>query len=132
MAKQKEITRHGNVVREDERRDAESRAAVALTEAKTRVVLRLATRSVLWLAFLVLILYYLFEAALWVVDTLTSILLVIVLAVFFAYLIAPLVELVRRPFRAGGSERVMPRSTTGMCGIRALTDDDTVHDIAQL
>jgi len=109
LAKQKEVTRHGNVVREDERRDAESRAAVALTEAKARVVLRLATRSVLWLAFLVLILYYLFEAALWVVDTMMGILLVIVLAIFFAYLIAPLVELVRRPFNARGRERVMPR-----------------------
>jgi predicted PurR-regulated permease PerM len=109
LAKQKEITRHGNVVREDERRDAESRAAVSLTEAKTRVVLRLATRSVLWLAFLVLILYYLFEAALWALYTLSGILLVIVLGVFFAYLIAPLVELVRRPFNARGRKRVMPR-----------------------
>ncbi|HST54053.1 MAG TPA: AI-2E family transporter [Pyrinomonadaceae bacterium] len=109
MAKQKEITRHGNVVREDERRDMESRAAVALTEAKTRVVLRLATRSVLWLAFLVLVLYYLFEAARWVFDALTGILLVVVLAIFFAYLIAPLVEFVRRPFNARGRERVMPR-----------------------
>ena len=60
MAKQKEVTRHGNVVREDERRDEESRAAVALTEAKARVVLRLATRSALWLAFLILLLYYSF------------------------------------------------------------------------
>jgi predicted PurR-regulated permease PerM len=109
LAKQKEITRHGNVVREDERRDAESRAAVALTEAKTRVILRLVSRTLLWLAFLVLILNFLFVAALWVILTLSGILLVIILAVFFAYLIAPLVELVRRPFRAGGSERVMPR-----------------------
>jgi predicted PurR-regulated permease PerM len=94
---------------DERRRDDESRAAVSLTEAKTRVVLRLATRSLLWIAFLVLILYYLFKAALWVFDTLTGILLVIVLAIFFAYLIAPLVELVRRPFNARGRERVMPR-----------------------
>src|SRR5947199_1495025 len=94
---------------DERRRDDESRAAVSLTEAKTRVVLRLATRSLLWIAFLVLILYYLFKAALWAFDTLTGILLVIVLAIFFAYLIAPLVELVRRPFNARGRERVMPR-----------------------
>lgn len=109
MAKQKEVTRHGNVVREDERRDEESRAAVALTEAKARVVLRLATRSALWLAFLILLLYYSFEGALWLINTLLGILLVVVLGVFFAYLIAPLVEVVRRPFNARGRERVMPR-----------------------
>ena len=109
MAKQKEVTRHGNVVREDERRDAKSRAAVALIEAKARVVLRLATRSALWLAFLILLLYYSFEGALWLIDTLLGILLVVVLGVFFAYLIAPLVEIVRRPFKARGRERVMPR-----------------------
>jgi predicted PurR-regulated permease PerM len=73
------------------------------------VVLRLATRSVLWVAVLVLIIYYLFEAVRWVFDALTSILLVVVLGIFFAYLIAPLVELVRRPFRARGRERLMPR-----------------------
>ena len=33
----------------------------------------------------------------------------LVLAIFFAYLIAPLVELLRRPFHARGRERVMPR-----------------------
>jgi predicted PurR-regulated permease PerM len=109
LAKQKEVTRHGNVVREDERRDDESRAAVALTEAKARVVLRLATRSALWLAFLILLLYYSFEGALWLIDTLLGILLVVILGVFFAYLIAPLVEIVRRPFNARGREHVMPR-----------------------
>ncbi|MDT5156560.1 MAG: hypothetical protein QOH51_917 [Acidobacteriota bacterium] len=84
-------------------------AAVALTEARTRVVLRLGTRSALWIAFLVLVLYYFIEAVRWVFYALTGVLLVIVLAVFFAYLIAPLVELVRKPFNARGRERVMPR-----------------------
>ena len=89
--------------------DEESRAAVALTDAKTRVVLRLTTRSALWVAILVLVIYYLFEAVRWVFYAMTGVLLVIVLAIFFAYLIAPLVELVRRPFNARGRERVMPR-----------------------
>lgn len=94
---------------QEEPKDEEIAAAVSLTEAKTRVVLRLASRSVLWVAVLVLVIYYLFEAVRWVFVALTSVLLVVVLAIFFAYLIAPLVELVRRPFNARGRERVMPR-----------------------
>ena len=109
MTKHKQIVRQENIVRQDERRDDESRASVALTEAKTRVVLRLASRTTLWVAVLVLLIYYLFEAVRWVFDALTGILLVVVLAIFFAYLIAPLIELLRRPFNARGRERVMPR-----------------------
>jgi predicted PurR-regulated permease PerM len=37
------------------------------------------------------------------------VLLLLVLSIFFAYLIAPLVELARRPVRVRGRERVMPR-----------------------
>jgi predicted PurR-regulated permease PerM len=104
------LAKHKSTIREDERRnDEETRAAVALTEAKTRVVLRLATRSVLWLAVLVLVIYYLFEAVRWIFYALTGILLVVVLAIFFAYLIAPLVEIVQRFFRTRGLERMMPR-----------------------
>jgi predicted PurR-regulated permease PerM len=45
----------------------------------------------------------------WVFYALSGILLVVVLAIFFAYLIAPLVEIVHRPFRENGRERMMPR-----------------------
>lgn len=103
------MAKHRRIEQHDERQDEETRAAIALTDAMTRVVLRLATRSTLWVALLVLAIYYLFEAVRWVFKALTGILLVIVLAIFFAYLIAPLVELVRRPFNARGRERVMPR-----------------------
>ncbi len=103
MAKQQSIEEY------DERQNEETQAAVALTEAQTRVVLRLATRSLMWVVLLGLVLYYLMQATLWVFYAMTGILLVIVLAIFFAYLIAPLVELVRRPFNARGRERVMPR-----------------------
>jgi predicted PurR-regulated permease PerM len=48
-------------------------------------------------------------ALLWIVYKLTTVLLLIVLSVFFAYLVAPLVDLVQRPFRIGGRERVIPR-----------------------
>jgi predicted PurR-regulated permease PerM len=84
-------------------------AEVAVVEAKTRAILRLATRSLLWVAFLVLVLYYSIEAVRWVFYALTGVLLVIVLAVFFAYLISPLVELARRPFRLFGQKRELPR-----------------------
>jgi predicted PurR-regulated permease PerM len=105
----KQLTKQKNTLQHTEHLDEEMTAAVALVEAKTRVVLRLGTRSALWVAFLVLVLYYLFEAVRWVFYALSGILVVIVLAVFFAYLIAPLVELVRKPFNARGHERVMPR-----------------------
>jgi predicted PurR-regulated permease PerM len=103
------LAEENDTLQQSEQLDEEMAAAVALTEARTRVVLRLGTRSALWIAFLVLVLYYFIEAVRWVFYALTGVLLVIVLAVFFAYLIAPLVELVRKPFNARGRERVMPR-----------------------
>lgn len=88
----------------------EERAALSLTEAKARLVIRLATRSLLWVVLFGLVLYYTIVGVLWIFYALTGILLVIVLGVFFAYLIAPLVEFVRRPFRVLGQERALPRA----------------------
>jgi predicted PurR-regulated permease PerM len=65
----------------------------------------LQTRAVLRILMLLLAVI----AFLWVVYRLTPVILLIVLAIFFAYLIAPLVDLVQRPFRIGGRERMMPR-----------------------
>ena len=48
-------------------------------------------------------------AVLWIVYKLTTVLLLVILSVFFAYLVAPLVDLVQRPVRIGGRERVIPR-----------------------
>src|ERR1700693_3946805 len=48
-------------------------------------------------------------AALWIVYKLTTVLLLVVLSVFFAYLVAPLVDLVQRPIKIGGKERSVPR-----------------------
>jgi predicted PurR-regulated permease PerM len=104
LAKQKSTVRHEGHL------NTEASAALALAEAKARIVLRLATRSVLWVAFLVLILYYFFEAVRWVFYALTGVLLVVILAVFFAYLIAPLVELVCGAFRRRGGEPFLPRA----------------------
>jgi predicted PurR-regulated permease PerM len=103
------LSKQKDTLQQREPLDEEIAAAEALAEARTRVVLRLGTRSLMWVAFLVLVLYYLIEAVRWVFVALTGVLLVIVLAVFFAYLIAPLVELVRKPFNARGRKRVMPR-----------------------
>lgn len=46
---------------------------------------------------------------LWIIYRLTAVLLLIVLAIFFAYLIAPLVDVVQRPLYVRGRERVVPR-----------------------
>jgi predicted PurR-regulated permease PerM len=104
------LAKHKQIVRHEEHHDPETAAALTLTEERTRVVLRLASRSALWVAVLVLIIYYLFEAVRWVFYALTGVLLVIVLAIFFAYLIAPLVELVRKLFATPKSERLLPRT----------------------
>lgn len=90
MSKQKTVVRPETV------EDEEAAAELALTKERTRVVLRMASRSFLWVAVLVLVIHYVFETVRWVFYALTGVLLVIVLAVFFAYLISPLIELVRK------------------------------------
>jgi predicted PurR-regulated permease PerM len=75
-------------------------AAVAAAEAswpQTRAILR------------VIIIILLVAALIWVLYRLEGVLLLVVLSVFFAYLIAPLVEFVRRPFNLRGREHIMPR-----------------------
>lgn len=46
---------------------------------------------------------------LWIVYRLTHVILLVVLSIFFAYLVAPLVDLVQRPLTIGGRVRVIPR-----------------------
>src|SRR5262245_40670714 len=65
----------------------------------------LQTRAVLR----VLIILLAVVALLWVLYKLLTVILLSVLSIFFAYLVAPLVDLVRRPFRLAGRERMMPR-----------------------
>jgi predicted PurR-regulated permease PerM len=75
--------------------------AVAAAEAswpQTRAIMR------------VIILILLVAALLWILYKLEGVLLLIVLSIFFAYLIAPLVEFVRRPFKLRGREHTMPRA----------------------
>lgn len=48
-------------------------------------------------------------AFLWVIWKLTTVILLVVLSIFFAYLVAPLVDVVQRPINIGGRERQVPR-----------------------
>jgi predicted PurR-regulated permease PerM len=63
------------------------------------------TRVVLRVIFIVLIVALL----LWVIVKLTGVILLLVLSIFFAYFVSPLVEFLRRPIRLAGRERSMPR-----------------------
>src|SRR5713226_9305398 len=65
--------------------------------AQTRVVLR------------IIVLLIAVAASLWIIYKLTTVLLLVVLSLFFAYLVAPLVDLVQRPILIGRRERVIPR-----------------------
>lgn len=72
-------------------------AAAAVTWPQTRAILRV--------IFIVLAI----AGLLWILYALQGVILLIVLAIFFAYLVAPLVEFVRRPVKISGRERVVPR-----------------------
>src|SRR3989454_3164193 len=65
---------------------------------QTRVVLR------------ILVILLAVIGLLWVLYKLTPIILLLILSVFFAYLVAPLVDIVQRPVRIAGRERSMPRA----------------------
>ena len=82
---------------------------MAALEEKTRIILRMASRKLLRIVLVAIVLFFLIKGALWVLYALTGVVLLVVLSVFFAYLIAPLVEMVRRPFKVRGREREMPR-----------------------
>lgn len=47
---------------------------------------------------------------LWIIIKLTGVILLVVLSIFFAYLVAPLVDLIRRPITISGREWAMPRT----------------------
>jgi predicted PurR-regulated permease PerM len=94
----------------NERPKGEAGDELAAVEERTRVVLRLASRALLRIIFISLAFYFLIKGALWIFYALTGVLLLVILAIFFAYLVAPLVELVRRPFKVGGRAREMPRA----------------------
>ncbi|HEY0323322.1 MAG TPA: AI-2E family transporter [Pyrinomonadaceae bacterium] len=67
------------------------------------------TRFILRVIFTAILVWFVASALLWAFRALESVILLVVLSIFFAYLIAPLVEMVRRPFQLRGRERTMPR-----------------------
>ena len=64
---------------------------------QTRVILR------------VIIIVLTVALVLWIIVKLTGVILLLILSIFFAYLVSPLVEVLRRPIRISGKERTMPR-----------------------
>jgi len=79
-----------------------SKAAVEASWLQTRLILRVIV--------IVLLTYYLFEATRWIIVKLTGVILLLVLAIFFSYLVAPLVEFLSRPLRISGRKFAIPRS----------------------
>src|SRR5437763_1557566 len=72
---------------------------------ETAVAAWVQTRVVLRIILLILAV----AALLWIVYKLTAVLLLLVLSIFFAYLVARLVDLVEKPVSIGGRNRKMPR-----------------------
>ncbi len=64
------------------------------------------TRAILRVIFIVLAV----AVTLWIIVKLTGVILLLVLSIFFAYLVYPLVEFIRRPVRIGKREFVIPRT----------------------
>lgn len=65
--------------------------------------------SIVRVVIITLVLIAVFDFAKTILSSLTKLFFVIVLSIFFAYLIDPLVKLIRKPFKERGLERVMPR-----------------------
>jgi predicted PurR-regulated permease PerM len=63
------------------------------------------TRVILRVLFIVLVV----AATLWVIIKLTGVILLLVLSIFFAYLVSPLVDFIRKPIRMSGREIAIPR-----------------------
>jgi len=78
-----------------------SKAAVEASWLQTRLVLRVIV--------IALLTYYLFETTRWILVKLTGVILLLILAIFFAYLVAPLVEFLCRPIHISGRKFSTPR-----------------------
>jgi predicted PurR-regulated permease PerM len=80
---------------------------LARTAAKTAVETSLPpTRAVLRVILIVLAV----AVTLWVVVKLTGVILLLILSIFFAYFVAPLVQFLSRPIRIAGRKFAMPRA----------------------
>ncbi|HEV2883625.1 MAG TPA: AI-2E family transporter [Pyrinomonadaceae bacterium] len=83
-----------------ETKEAAHTAAKAATEASwshTRIVLR------------IIVIILIVAVTLWIILKLTGVILLLILSIFFAYFVYPLVEFLRRPIKLGKRTFVMPR-----------------------
>ncbi len=76
---------------------AATKAAIEATWPQTRVILR------------VIVIVLMVAVTLWILVKLTGLILLLILSVFFAYLVSPLVDFLRRPLIISGRPRTMPR-----------------------
>src|SRR5437762_4498492 len=84
------------------------------TEKESPQIASLQTRAILR----ILIILLAALGLLWVLLKLTTIILLVVLSIFFAYLVAPLVEIIERPIQIAGRRIVLPRA--GAIGVAYL------------
>jgi predicted PurR-regulated permease PerM len=73
------------------------------------IEITLSVRTIVRIVLLVLLILFVVSAAQTIVSDLSFLLLIIVFAIFFAYLVAPLVEIVRKPFVSRNRAGWMPR-----------------------
>ncbi len=89
--------------------DQKTREVAQTAAATASEVSWMRTRFILRVIGIAILVWFGVQALLWALYALEKVILLIVLSIFFAYLIAPLVELVRRPLYVGGRKRMMPR-----------------------
>jgi predicted PurR-regulated permease PerM len=77
-----------------------ARVAAEVAAPSTRVVLR------------ILLIILVVAGVLWVIYKLTGVILLLVLSIFFAYLVSPLVEFIRRPRQIGSLQIKIPRGVS--------------------
>jgi predicted PurR-regulated permease PerM len=77
---------------------AAAKGATEATWAQTRVILR------------IIIIVLIVAVTIWLLIKLTGVILLLVLSIFFAYFVSPLVEFLSRPIRIGRRQVVMPRA----------------------
>ena len=98
---------------ENEKREVSPKEKREMKQTARRVFLDPSSppaRSIVRVVIITLLLLAAFDFAKTILSSLTKLFFIIILAVFFAYLIDPLVKLIRRPFKERNIEKLMPRS----------------------
>ncbi len=79
-------------------------------EPPVRVQIESSVRSVVRVVVVALLILFFAGYLQTIISSIASLVFLIVLSVFFAYLIDPLVKVIRKPFKVRNLERIMPRS----------------------